>query len=131
MHKPNKSNQNIEVVMFNEKRVESTKHPNWGGARVGGGRKRLSPASSVRIETKLLEQVREFTRFAGRSRELIETAVRKELAVRQTARDAHFRTLALKHIERYKKNGWSIPGHLKKLAAPPKGEDTPQDKNAK
>jgi hypothetical protein len=117
--------------MFKRKSVESTTHPNWGGARVGGGRKRLTPASSVRIETKVLEQVREFTRFSGRSRELIETAVRKELAVRQTARDAHFRTLALKHIEHFKKNGWSIPAHLKKLAAPPKGEDTPQHKTAK
>jgi hypothetical protein len=105
--------------MFKRKRVESTTHPNWGGARKGGGRKRLAPASSVRIETKLLEEVRKFTRFSGDSRELIEAAIRKELAVRQTARDAHLRTLALKHIERYKKNGWSIPAHLKKIAASP------------
>ncbi len=116
--------------MFNEKFVERTMHPNWGGARKKSGRKRLPPSSSIRIETKLLEEVRKFTRFAGNSRELIQCAVRKELVVRQTARDAHCRTVALGMIERNKASGRVSSPLLKKIAASPKGEDTPQHKNA-
>jgi hypothetical protein len=102
--------------MSKQTRVESKTLSSWGGARKKSGRKKLAPSSSVRVKSQLLMEVRKFTRCAGNPRELIEAAVTKELLERQTARDAHFKTVALKQIERYKLRGLPVPAHLLEIA---------------
>ncbi len=115
--------------MSNKARVGSKTLSSWGGARKKSGRKRLAPSSSVRIETKLLEEVRKFTRPSGNTRKLIEAAIRKELLECQTARDAHCRTVALGMIERNKANGRVSSPQLLRIAGI--SSKHPQHKNAK
>jgi hypothetical protein len=115
--------------MSNEQRLERTTHPNWGGTRKKSGRPKLTPSSSIRIDSELLREVRRFMRFNGSPRELIESATRKELLECRTAQIENIRDVALRHIENYKRRGLKIPTHLKQFEAPPKVR-TPQHKNA-